>query len=66
MKLHATITSERGKPVTKSANSVIEIIVNDKNRYNIFNLNISTNKDGTEHLLTVINYSTGETTQIKV
>jgi hypothetical protein len=32
MKLHATITSERGKPVSKSGNDRLEISVVNENR----------------------------------
>ena len=40
MLLHTTITSERGKPVTKSGNEYINVsILNDK-REEIFNLTL--------------------------
>ena len=44
MKLHTTITSERGKPVTKSGNEYIEIIVQGENHTNILELKLVANE----------------------
>ena len=47
MKLFTTITSERGKPVTKSGNEFINMEIQDENREVIYNFKIQTTDTGT-------------------
>ena len=58
MKLHAKITSERGKPVTKSGNEYLEVLVNNEQRENVYMFTVE--KRENEIYAEVINYSTGE------
>lgn len=46
MNLFTTITSERGKPVTKSGNEYIVLYLQDENRQNRIRMQVSMNKTG--------------------
>lgn len=47
MLIHATTTSERGKPTYKSGNEYLEIEIKNENRQNILELKIQRNEDKT-------------------
>lgn len=46
MKLHLTATSERGKPVTKSGNTVLEMNIVGEQRQELWHIVILPNIDG--------------------
>ena len=46
MRLFLTATSERGKPVTKSGNNHVKVILSDDKRTNLVELNAEVRSDG--------------------
>lgn len=54
MKLHLTAQSERGKPVTKSGNEFIQLLVCDENRNNIAQVNFFYKEETGEILTTFV------------
>lgn len=59
MKLYATMTSERGKPVSKSGNEYLQIDILDEDRQSLFTLCLKKsyyNINGQNYTLTINNY----------
>lgn len=63
MRLGATITSERGKPVTKTGNEYLEIIITNERGEQELRLDITRDEDG--FIADVLDYSTGEVVRVK-